>query len=309
MHRLRRYAFLALAVTLLAGFTACRKVHPAAESSETPPAPNKPTSVALAANNAAPFAAPIKETKEDILSVHYEVAALETMNHLKLSRSQIEQVRKLAATTAQKTLPIHAVKSGDEFEKTLRELRDALVDDNEARVEALTLALDDLREKEEVPEFDDVALTAEARKHAPEVLRHLGARQLMAFLGDFSEDFPDPRDKLDEAFDEIRMMEGKEWEALRDETAGQVAWLIAGLDAAAESKIRPRVAALLTRVHAMKDAEFEAKQEELSKQVEEIVGNVGPLDVIRHFTERSLAELLSNPRVAAAAEARLKKLD
>ncbi len=309
MHPIRRYAFVALAVTLLAGFTACRKVHPAAESSENPPAPNKPTSVALAANNAAPFAAPAKENKEDVVSIHYEVAALETMNHLKLSRSQIEQLRKLAATTAHKSLPIRAVKTSDAFEATLRELRDALVDDNEARVEALTLALDDLREKEEVPEFDDVALTADARRHAPEVLRHLGARQLMGFLGDFSEDFPDPRDKLDEAFDEIRTMEGKEWEALRDETAGQIAWLIAGLDAATESKIRPRVVALLNRVHPMKDSEFEAKQEELSKQVEDIVGKVGPLDVIRHFTERSLAELLSNPCAATAAEARLKKMD
>jgi hypothetical protein len=309
MHRLRSFVLVALAVFLICGFTACRKVHPAAESPDRPPAAPELRPIAVAANNAARFAEPAKNTKEDILSLHYEVSALETINHLKLTRSQLEQLRKLAATTAHKTTPVRAVKATQEFEKTLKDLRDALLDDNEGRVAALTLALDDLREKEEVPEFEDVALTTEARKRTPEVLRGLSARQLMGFLADFGEDFPDPRDKLEEAFDEIRDANGKDWEELRDETAGQVAWLIAGLDAAAEGKIRPRVVALLNRVHPMKDEEFTAKQEELLKQVDEIVGKVGPLDVIRHFAERSLAELLSNPRLAAAAEARMKKIE
>ena len=308
MHRFRSFAFLNLLVFLLVGFTACRKVHPASEQTESVPVAPESKSVVVAVNNSAPAPVVASNDKTDANGVHFEVTALETMNHLKLTRTQLEQVRKLASKTARKTAPARAVKVGDEFLKTLAELRDALIDDNEARVAALTLALDELREKEN-PEFGDIEITAEARKYTPEMLRGLGSRQVMGFLGDFIEDFPDPRDKLDDTFEEIRTAKGKEWEELRDETAGQVAWLIAGLDAAAESKVRQRVVALLNRVHPMKDDEFSAKQEELSKQVEEIAGKVGPMDVIRHFTERSVAELLSNPRLAAAVEARLKKVE
>lgn len=308
MPRLRCFSLLSLVIFLLAGFTACRKVHPASEQTESVPVAVEPRPIVVAANKAPPPTAAVAASKEDITSVHFEVTALEAIHHLKLTRTQLEQLRRLAATTAPKTLPTRAVPVGDEFRKTLTDLRDALIDDNEARVSALTLGLDDLREKEN-PDFGEVALTAAARKHTPEFLHALSARQVMEFLADFSEEFPDPRDKLEEAFEEIRALNGKEWEELRDETAGQVAWLIAGLDTAAESKLRPRVAALLARVHSMKDDEFAAKQQELTKQVEELVGKVGPLEVIRHFTERSLAELLSNPRLAAAVEARLKKAE
>lgn len=308
MHRLRCFSLLSLVVFLLADFTACRKVHPASEQTESvPPAP-EPKPIVVAVNNAAPRAAPASSDKDDPYKLHLEVTALETMNHLKLTRTQLEQLRKLAAATAQKTTPARAVQVSDEFHKTLKDLRDALIDDNEARVAALTLGLDELREKED-PDFGDVAITVAARQHTPEFLHALSARQVMEFLGDFSEEFPDPRDKLEEAFEEIRAANGKEWEELRDETAGQVAWLISGLDAATESKVRPRVAALLNRVHPMKDEEFAAKQQELSKQVDEIVGKVGPLEVIRHFMERSLAELLSNQRLVAAVEARRKKVE
>lgn len=306
MHRLRSFSFLSILVFFAVGFTACGKVHPASEQTVNPPAAPEAKPIVVASNDDALEPVAGESDKEDINNIYLEVTALETMNHFKLTRPQLEQLRKLAASMARKAAP--ALEVGDEFHKALAELRDALIDDNEARVAALTAALDEVREKEN-PEFADIEITAEASKRTPEVLHGLGARQVMGYLSDFSEEFPDPRDKIDEAFDEIRNLKGKEWEELRDETAGQVAWLIAGLDAVAESRVRQRVVALLNRVHPMKDEEFSAKQEELSKQVDDIVGKVGPIEVIRHFTERSVAELLSNPRLKAAVEARLKKVE
>ena len=58
---------------------------------------------------------------------------------------------------------------------------------------------------------------------------------------------------------------------------------------------------------ALKDDEFKKERPELEKTARQIVGEVGPLDVLRHAVERSLADLLSNPRLAAAIDARLKK--
>jgi hypothetical protein len=75
----------------------------------------------------------------------------------------------------------------------------------------------------------------------------------------------------------------------------------------AEAVVRDRVTALLDRAHRLKDEAFKEKREELDKEVDRIVGKLGPTDVHRHFLERTLAELLSNPRLAAAVEARLRQ--
>ncbi len=58
---------------------------------------------------------------------------------------------------------------------------------------------------------------------------------------------------------------------------------------------------------ALKDEEFKAERPELEKMAGEIVGNLSPLDVLRHVLAQDLAELLSNPRLVAAIDARLKK--
>ncbi len=55
------------------------------------------------------------------------------------------------------------------------------------------------------------------------------------------------------------------------------------------------------------NAEFKAQRDDLDKEARKVVGDVGPTDVIRHYMERALAELLSNPRLGAAVEARRGK--
>src|SRR5258707_10925029 len=43
---------------------------------------------------------------------------------------------------------------------------------------------------------------------------------------------------------------------------------------------------------------------ELEKKARELVGDVGPIEVLRHVVQQSLAELLSNPRLMVAIDAR-----
>jgi hypothetical protein len=314
MRSFRSFAFLAVVVLPLVALTACHRAHPAAANEDEPRAAAPSSVVALnprapttAANPSEAPPAKDKSDKIDIHNLHVEVLALETIAQLKLTRPQLEQLAKLAPTTAGKAKPSQPVQVSAEYQRTLRELCDALADNNnEVRIAELSDKLDELRDKEE-PEFAEVELTAAARRHVPELLQTLSARQVMGFLKDFADEFPDPRDKLEDACEEIRQLEDKEAEELRDEVAGQVGWLTAGLDAAAASKVRQRALELLNRVRKMKDEEYKSKEAERRRQIDGIVGKVGPTDVIRHFTERSLAELLSNPRLSAAATARLQK--
>jgi protein-tyrosine-phosphatase len=253
-------------------------------------------------------AQPAKETSLDLNSLNLEVTALETLNQLKLTRSQLERLKKLAPMTVNKLPPPRAIKVSDEFQQTIKDLRTALLEDNEVQIADLSLALDELRDKEN-PDFDEVEITAGSRRHAAEVLRSLSSRQAMGYLSTFADEFPDPVEKMTDAFDEIRKLPDMEWQELRDEVAGQVGWLVAGLDPAAEKKVQDKVAAFLDRVHRLKPDEYTVQQAELEKTAQTIVGTVGPTEVIRHFMERSLAELLSNPRLAVAVEALVKKAD
>jgi hypothetical protein len=303
---MRRIRCLVFVVLPLASFTACSKVHPTAKATEeATPAPQERPLVVAANTPAEP---PVAEKKKisDVTNLHWEVTALETIAQLKLTRPQLEHLAKLAAATAGKRSAAHPPQVSAEYQKTLQNLHAALLDDNEARIADETLTLEELRDKEN-PDFEEVEITAAARRQTPELLRTLGARQVMGYLADFADEFPDPRDKLDDAIEEIRQT--KEWQELRDEVAGQVAWLEAGLDSAAETKVRQRVVELLNRVHKMSDDEYKKQEDELARQIDSIAGKVGPTEVIRHFLERSLAELLSNPRLSAAVAARLQKME
>jgi len=251
---------------------------------------------------------PAKESILDLNPLNLEVTALETLNQLKLTRTQLERLKTLAPMTVNKLPPPHPTKVSEEFQQTLKDLRAALLEDNEVQIADLTLALDELRDKEN-PDFEDVEITAGSRRHAAEVLRILGARQVMGYLSAFADEFPDPVEKLTDAFEEVRKLPANEWEDLREEIAGQVGWLAAGLDLTAEKKVHDRVTAFLERVRRLKPDEFTAQEAELERTARIIVGPVGPTEVIRHFMERSLAELLSNPRLSIAVEALLKKAE
>ena len=120
------------------------------------------------------------------------------------------------------------------------------------------------------------------------------------------DDFPDPLDRLREGIAESHKKTGKEWTAYRDDLAYQVGWLVAGLDTAAEEKVRDKATALLNKAARLSEKDFPNESEGLEKAAREIIGKLGPTDVMRNFIERLLAESLSNHRLAAAIEARKK---
>lgn len=310
MHSFRSFAVVML-VLLLVCFTACHKVQPATQANEDDNATPQTKPIVVAANRPVAPAASAPAAKNgaaDLTALHLEVTALETIHQLQLTRAQLDQLARIAPTTAHKGPLGRPATASDDYQKALKDLRDALVEEDEDHITDLSVALDELREKEE-PDFAEVEITDAAGRQTAALLRGLSARQVMSYLAEFADEFPDPLEKLTDTFDEIRKESDKDWEALRDEVAGQVAWLVAGLDRPAEDRLRPRVKELLARVRKMKDDEYTARKAELDKAAQALIGNVGPTDVIRHFTERSLAELLSNPRLAVAVEALRKKAE
>jgi hypothetical protein len=249
-----------------------------------------------------------KGVEGDVNVLSMEVVALQALHQLQATPAQLEELKRLAATTAEKVGPRRQVEVSDKFHKALAQLRDALVAGKEERIDELNRAIDELREKEK-PDLDDSSeVSDDARREAPALLRRFSARQVAGFLADYAADFPDPVEMLTGAFDEVRKLSRREWGGLRDDVAEQVGWLVSGLDGDAEERARDKAAALITRARQLKDAEFKKQRPELEKAARELAAKVGPTDVHRHFMEHALAELLSNPRLGAAVEARLKAM-
>lgn len=247
-----------------------------------------------------------KAEKLSVNDLSLEVTALQTLYNFKFNAEQMNTLRRLARETADEPSARQAAKVSDEYRKALLALRDALLADDEEKIAACEEKLDALREQEN-PELDDaVELTDEARKRAPEVLKKLSANQVALFLSAYGGAVPDPRETLRDALDEARKVDGDDWKQLRDSISDEVGRLTAGLDAEKAAAVGARAVQLLIRVRALKDDEFKSQRQALEKEIDEVVGEVGPLEVIRNLAELSLAELLSNPRLPLVLTARLK---
>jgi hypothetical protein len=119
-------------------------------------------------------------------------------------------------------------------------------------------------------------------------------------------DIEDPRERLSQALVKVRSMSAERWESYRQELADEVSRHVSGLDLDRGLKISDQVIQLLIVARSLKEAEFKTQRPELEKKIHEIVGDLGPTRIIRHVAEYGLAELLSNPRLLPAIQARLR---
>jgi hypothetical protein len=247
------------------------------------------------------------DAREDLNALNLEVAALQQLHQLDVTPAQLEALAKLAKDAAPKTGERKPAKVSDKYRRTLLQYREALVKGEDERADDLGEELEDLRYSE-APTLDDAIDTAdEARKLAPQALKLLGARQTATYLGLYGDDLPDPVEELLAALEKSHGTDDKEWKELRDATAEDVGWLLAGLDAGEAGKVGDKVTALLDRAHGLKNVEYQAQKADLEKAARELA-DVEPTVVLRHVMQRDLAELLSNPQLTTAIEARLKQV-
>jgi hypothetical protein len=239
-----------------------------------------------------------------------DVQALQMLHDLRATPGQLRRLIKLAASTAPKPESRKFIKASAELRKALVGLRGALLNADQEKIDQLADTFAELRDKEDV-DFDDIEPTEAARKQAPLVVRVFSARQLAGYMGSVAEEIPDPGERLRDALAGSRKLKDSAWRSLRDRTAEQVAGVVAGLDKTVnEKKLLADVKALLERAHRLdaKDKEFKSKMAGEQKKALELVAKVRPFAVMRLFTERAMAELLANPRLATMAGARLKKI-
>jgi hypothetical protein len=219
----------------------------------------------------------------------------------------MKALAKVAKETAEPDRMRNPGKASDEYKKALTALRDALADGNDDdKIGELEDAFADLEEKESPTLGDAVEVTTAARKHAPEAFKKMRPSQLASYLGFLADDLVDPHDELIATMKEVRDIKNEEWKDKRDDLADDLAWLLGGVDEKKAKRFNEAVVALVNKAKDLSDDEYKDKQADLEKEAEKLTGEVGPERVLRNRVEHTLAELLSNPRLGAALDARLK---
>jgi hypothetical protein len=247
---------------------------------------------------------PKADKEQPAHEVSLEVQALRSFYDLKLTDEQLKLVAKLAKETVEKPHKRKSEKVSDEHRKALTELRDALIAaEDDDKIGDLEDTLDQIADK---PDLDDsFDITKPARKRAPEIFKSFSVSQLAGYYGAIADDVQEPGDQLTAALTSVRGLEDKEWTNKRDDIAEEVAWSVGGLDVVKADKIRDKVVVLLSKAHSLDQDEFKSKKADLEKEAKAIVGDIGADTLLRHHAERGLAEMLSNPRLEAAVNARL----
>jgi hypothetical protein len=257
---------------------------------------------------ASPGAPPDPKPKErlSLSNLSLEVEALQTLHRFQMTTRQLEALSRLAADTVGKSTPREDGKGSGKLQKTLTELRDALLRGDEDRIERLEEQLEALQDAEDPDLDDEVELTPAARRRASEVLQSLSPRQVAGFLATFSEP-PDPLDRLLGALDVVGKLKDDQWKTLTEDIAEELSWQLGGVDANRSRAVGESVRQFLSMVRSLNEKEFKKQRADLEKSARQFVTQVPPTAVLHNVVEHELAELLSNPRLSAALEARLKK--
>jgi hypothetical protein len=242
-----------------------------------------------------------KPPVQDLNYIALEIMAMQSLDGLELRPTQTQALIKLARSTSDQGYKPAPAKVSKEYRKLLLKLHAALILRND-QVDQLDSDLEELADKED-PELDtEYALTDAARGQAPEFLKLLSPGQIAHLLA--TGDQPDPTAILEDALDSGRDLKGDDWKETRDEAAAEAGKLLAGLDKEEVRKMSAKLSGLLDELHRNKQADAAALHARLDAEVRALMGPGGAFDVLRHSAEYSLADLLSNPGLAPALEAR-----
>jgi hypothetical protein len=244
---------------------------------------------------------------QELILLKLEVDALEKLYHLELNAKQLQALLALAEKTAAQTPASQEVRASEEYQKTLKSLRDALVAQDEDRMREANDKLDELHEKETISIDASFDMTDAAMLEASKAFRLLSAAQIVSYLASLDDEVPDPVERLLSTLEEGAESDGDEWKELRDGTAEELSWLVSGFKTESAVLVKKRVSDWLDRNHRYKGAELTKQWATLEKSAHEMFARTTSLVVLQHYMERELAELLSNPRTAAALRLGIKQ--
>lgn len=237
----------------------------------------------------------------DVNRLSMEYKALRTLRNLEATPAQLSEIARLAKTTIGNAGKREPAKAANAYIDTLKELREALVKNNEEKMETLQEKLDELREKDPPDLDDEIDITDAAEMEVQRLLNMLSPQQVLAYGESLGDDLPDPVQLILDGIEEGRELKKEEWEATRDELAEKISWLVCGLNGENALKLEEQVSTFLDRTHA-----GQGKTGGREVEIRKLLGSPGPFVLLNNILEHDLAMLLSNARLKEATKACLR---
>ena len=104
--------------------------------------------------------------QEDAQALSLEVVALQTLNRLDLTMAQLEALLRLTKGAASTPRSASTMKVSPAFVRTLKSLRNALLEEDEERIDELKEKLGDIMDKDKIQLDDRVPISDPARRSA-----------------------------------------------------------------------------------------------------------------------------------------------
>lgn len=236
-----------------------------------------------------------------------EVDALLTMHRFQLTAEQRTAFARWAGETMQKPSRRQAARASAEYRRALQELHAALVkgEDDES-ISELQESLEDAEDANEPDLDDDVEITPAGRRRAVEAFAMITPKQVARFL-ESQDDLDDVKDNLKRALDGAGKLSDTEWRELTADVVSELSGQLAGADLDRARVVAAKLAIWMRTVRSMSERERAQKRPELEKQISEILDSVPAAERRDNVARRALAELLSNPRLTAAIDARSRR--
>jgi hypothetical protein len=249
-------------------------------------------------------AARASETSVNDLSML--VWALQNLHDFDLTPNQLQSLKMTATDTADHHEQAPATKPPAKYVAMLNSIRDALAKDDSDQIDELRDDIEEMKEDGGVSIDDTVVVTDAARAKVVGVIKSLSASQIAGYLAQYQDETPDPMRTLMDAAEQAHGADEATFDTVARETGEEIGTLVAGLEAAKTKPVEEKVKAWLALSRPLSDADFKAKRGELEQSARELIAEADPFVVLRHWVERDVAELLSNPQLAAAIDLRLR---
>jgi hypothetical protein len=235
----------------------------------------------------------------DVLKLQLEVDALSALSDLHLTPSQLSDLQGLASDTAA-TMPSAPMNVSDARASALQDLKAALIGGNDDKIgdaEDKASSLEDEVGDSDEPDIDQ---TDAAKGKVSQAVKLLTAKQLAGYIGENSDDVPDPGEILVDAVNQCHDLSSDDYASLKEDTTDQLGELAGGLTPTKTPAIIGKSARFLDGAHKLSADEYKTQLPTLRDEARKLGGGIDPVNVIRHWAESDMADLLSNPQLPQA---------
>ena len=151
---------------------------------------------------------------------------------------------------------------------------------------------------------DEVRLTTKAWDRVGQFSRQLTAGQIAAYLAFHADEIADPAEKMVGLLTDLHdTTNPTEIENQVDETTRVIGREVAGKDEVKAAQVTQRVADWIKDHKTISADDLVNTHAELEASARKVVGDVPPMELLGHWVDGELAELMSNPQLPEAIEA------